>query len=837
MSESEIVEVKCSLFEWVSKENSGTGEWVSLDGGISNVIIFHDESKETFRIVARGLNQQYVLNQWIKKDSELMKLGPKFFNLKLSTSSSNNAGAKIYGLNFSDEMMSIEFSVNLENCIEILKLKDGLINSVTAVSPVSSEVGAFSPGRPLELPVNVPLPPPILSIPSANDTSGIVRSSSDLNLEASLQHQSSSKTGINMSSKNKFEVPKKSSLTVKDLREKYKSFRVKSSILKETGRNAKISAGKNISLNNIAKSFEDEATQLVRHANETVLNVRVSPMQLSDSLKRINEMLQMVLILTHKTDFSVLIHKMSESYTEFIATHSSYQGQIDKYTLDAADGRALKLVKASLIKKIHNELNGVRNLSIQMTCIITFIANIDIDHVAMIQLFGTIKSFYVAVQRLFDAVWTLKEVEQKETQSGSRHFIERALSFDSTQSNLWSETVNIEDLEQNKEEIRLGNLNQLIRKLTSDTNYDNKFLRTFTTTYQSFTTPWIFFEKLKQCYNVPEHFSKDKANQLRLKVVIVLKYWVENQLDDFDDDLVIRLQEFIKNNLAQQKGLARVADSLLKYLEEKIQSRENSTVLWFQEPERVEFPEEGLCLSDLFLEVPAQVIADQLTLIDFEIFSQFEAFELLNQSWNKPKLKHRSPNIVAVINRSTRESYWVATMILSQDNKQYRMRMVDKMIDIGRCLEKANNFNTLMGIVAGLNLAAVHRLKSIKETSKLETLRRLEKLMNLDGNHAAYRKALAASSPPCLPSLGVHLTDLVFLEDGNPDTVNDLINFKKRDLIFETVLTLQTYKLNPYKLDIVEPIYTFLQELPALDDKEMFQVSTFLEPKQKGKAK
>lgn len=36
-----------------------------------------------------------------------------------------------------------------------------------------------------------------------------------------------------------------------------------------------------------------------------------------------------------------------------------------------------------------------------------------------------------------------------------------------------------------------GNLNSLIRRLTSPDNYDNKFMKTFITTYRSFTEPWV----------------------------------------------------------------------------------------------------------------------------------------------------------------------------------------------------------------------------------------------------------------------------------------------------------------------------------------------------------
>jgi son of sevenless-like protein len=45
------------------------------------------------------------------------------------------------------------------------------------------------------------------------------------------------------------------------------------------------------------------------------------------------------------------------------------------------------------------------------------------------------------------------------------------------------------------------------------------------------------------------------------------------------------------------------------------------------------------------------------------------------------------------------------------------------------------------------------------------------RLVATDGNRHAYRKTLAQAAQPCVPYLGVYLTDLTFIEDGNPDTV------------------------------------------------------------------
>jgi len=316
---------------------------------------------------------------------------------------------------------------------------------------------------------------------------------------------------------------------------------------------------------------------------------------------------------------------------------------------------------------------------------------------------------------------------------------------------------------------------------------------------------------------------------IQLRVAIVLKYWVETQTDDFDEDLMNNLQDFMRK-MAQNSGLAKIAATLLTFLQEKVHEREQSTILWFQEPERVVIPDEGLCLSDLLLDLPSQVIAEQLTIIEFDLYRDFEVSELLNQNWNRTKSKHRSPNIVAIIQRATRVSYWMATMLLSQDVKSDRAKRFEKMVDICKCLDKLNNFNSLMGFIAGLNLSGVHRLKANKNP---EPLKKFEKLLSNDGNYSAYRKRLAQTTGPCLPYIGVHLTDLTFIEDGNPDDVDGYINFKKRDLCIETISMLQQHQQTPYKCEIVDPIFTFLEELPFLDEKELYAASIFLEPRKK----
>jgi hypothetical protein len=75
------------------------------------------------------------------------------------------------------------------------------------------------------------------------------------------------------------------------------------------------------------------------------------------------------------------------------------------------------------------------------------------------------------------------------------------------------------------------------------------------------------------------------------------------------------------------------------------------------------------------------------------------------------------------------------------------------------------------------------------------------------------------------------LKDLTFIDDGNRNTLDGMINFRKRFQLMESINGLLSYQKQSYKLMPVEPIYTFLDELPVLDDRELYQISIGLEEK------
>lgn len=81
---------------------------------------------------------------------------------------------------------------------------------------------------------------------------------------------------------------------------------------------------------------------------------------------------------------------------------------------------------------------------------------------------------------------------------------------------------------------------------------DNRFLKTFITTYQSFTTPAKLFDKLLQRYNVrTDRVDASRLKAIQLRVCVVLKYWVENQFFDFDEELIQQIFDFVDGTLQQ----------------------------------------------------------------------------------------------------------------------------------------------------------------------------------------------------------------------------------------------------------------------------------------------
>ncbi|KAJ1822634.1 Ras guanine nucleotide exchange factor bud5 [Coemansia sp. RSA 2598] len=163
-------------------------------------------------------------------------------------------------------------------------------------------------------------------------------------------------------------------------------------------------------------------------------------------------------------------------------------------------------------------------------------------------------------------------------------------------------------------------------------------------------------------------------------------------------------------------------------------------------------------------------VACQLTIIESSCYCQIRPYELLNKEFSRRE-RSKAHNIRQMTQWSTQISRWASMLILKEQTPERRCRVLRYFIELGMQLLALKNYDALMAIKGAIYCAGVMRLKgtwSLLPKKFTIMCRRLLEAMNSDHNYANYRELLRKSQPPLLPFLGLYLTDLTFLEDGNP---------------------------------------------------------------------
>ncbi|KAJ8303946.1 hypothetical protein KUTeg_017529 [Tegillarca granosa] len=224
--------------------------------------------------------------------------------------------------------------------------------------------------------------------------------------------------------------------------------------------------------------------------------------------------------------------------------------------------------------------------------------------------------------------------------------------------------------------------------------------------------------------------------------------------------------------------------------------------------------------KDTFDTLSALDIAEQLTFMDHQIFNSIRSEELLGQAWMKPDKSHKAQHVLLV-------SRLVVSEIVSRQNLQERVSCIEKwaaIADICRCM---HNYNGVLQICAAFVNSSVYRLKKTWEKLSKQTL------VSSDGRFKNMRDALHRCDPPCIPYLGMYLTDLSFIEEGTPDFTEDgLVNFSKMRMIAHVIREIRLFQQTPYRIEHHPRVTNYLLDPSRLlDDDQTYKASLEIEPK------
>lgn len=389
-----------------------------------------------------------------------------------------------------------------------------------------------------------------------------------------------------------------------------------------------------------------------------------------------------------------------------------------------------------------------------------------------------------------------------------------------------------------------GSLRALIEKLTAhESTPDALFVSTFYLTFRLFASPMDFAEALADRYDYITD-TPNAAGPVRLRVYNIFKGWLETHWrHDCDIIALPFIIEFSKNKLMDT--LPNAGNRLIE-LAEKVSTADgaivprlvssigktNTSIAQYVSPE-TPLPAPVISKSQLnllkqwkntgstisILDFDPMELARQITIKESRIFCSILPEELLATEWMK-KSGSLAVNVRAMSTLSTDLANLVADSILHMEEPKKRALIIKQWVKIAnKCLE-LNNYDSLMAIICSLNSSTIVRLKKTWELVSQKTkttLDSLKEVVDVSRNYAVLRQRLQNCAPPTLPFVGVYLTDLTFVDHGNPATRNlqdggmAVINYDKHVKTAKIISELQRFQI-PYRLTEVPELQTWMQD-------------------------
>ncbi|XP_038577875.1 rap guanine nucleotide exchange factor 3 isoform X2 [Micropterus salmoides] len=211
-------------------------------------------------------------------------------------------------------------------------------------------------------------------------------------------------------------------------------------------------------------------------------------------------------------------------------------------------------------------------------------------------------------------------------------------------------------------------------------------------------------------------------------------------------------------------------------------------------------PERGT--TDILEQMGSKDIASELANYDWEMFTAMHEVELVYYVFGRHKFPGAmTANLERFVRRFNEVQYWVVTELCLCEDLVKRAILLKKFIKIAAVLKEQKNLNSFFAVMFGLSNSAVHRLYKTWERIPSKTKRiycAYERLMDPSRNHRAYRLAVAKLSPPYIPFMPLLLKDMTFINEGNPNYVDKLVNFEKMRMIAKTVKIVRGCRSQPY---------------------------------------
>jgi len=332
-----------------------------------------------------------------------------------------------------------------------------------------------------------------------------------------------------------------------------------------------------------------------------------------------------------------------------------------------------------------------------------------------------------------------------------------------------------------------------------------------------------------------EEDAEEKAKNIsRIKLLNLMRYWLREFFYDFQDSDLTLIESWTNDILSSRKNsTAKTAVCNIMKEVKLIQSgnsRQLSKNNLHDYPRYLWNPDTEP--KNIF-NVPSEEIARQMCLMDHEIFASIRPHEFLGQSWKRNDKATKAPNILRIIDHFNKICCWSQIMILHEIDLRKRAHVLSRLLKICQCLDNFNNLNSLCAIMTGIRATPIFRLKktfgSLK-TRHTKLLLKYNELLKSDKNQKNLRVRMKNLVQPGIPHVGLFLSDILYIDDGNVNSIDGKINFHKYTLLNERIEWCLLFQNFPFRFRKLEKVQAELHELFKIVSQDfLYNLSLSLE--------
>uniref|UniRef100_A0A8C6WRD3 RAS guanyl releasing protein 1 n=1 Tax=Neogobius melanostomus TaxID=47308 RepID=A0A8C6WRD3_9GOBI len=313
------------------------------------------------------------------------------------------------------------------------------------------------------------------------------------------------------------------------------------------------------------------------------------------------------------------------------------------------------------------------------------------------------------------------------------------------------------------------------------------------------------------------------------RICFLIRHWIHEYW------MMFRLHHSLTDSLDQFRELIREQgqESLCSLLETKwINERDWS---WKASTKIKANSGKKRKVSLLFDHLEPIELAEHLTYLEFKSFCRISFMDY--QSYIRKCCLKDIPVMERSIALCNGVSQWVQLMVLSRPTAQLRAEVFTKFIHVAQSLHLMHNFNTLMAVVGGLCHSSISRLKDTTShvpSEVTKVLNEMTDLLSSRRNYDNYRQAYHKVTGFKIPILGVHLKDLISVNEAMSDYLeDDKVNVQKLQALYNHINELIQLQQVPPKLDANKDLVHLLTLSLDLyySEDEIYELSYTREPK------